>query len=119
MRFQAALALSVLSIGCSAPSESTGQPAAPSSPGSPDGGQVTTPGADAGTPTRPLALVYRGPASCADGCSEAWAAMFKACQPGFDVAFVGPSETLSLTKAVFATAAVYVQPGGNANLNRV
>jgi glutamine amidotransferase-like uncharacterized protein len=43
--------------------------------------------------------------------------MFQSCQPGFRVAFVGPKEALPLSPAVLATATVYVQPGGNENLN--
>jgi hypothetical protein len=83
-------------------------------------GPVDASGPSDASSSPPLALVYRGAASCSasgGGCSEAWAAMFQSCQPGFQVAFVGPKETLPLTQAVLATATVYVQPGGNENLN--
>jgi glutamine amidotransferase-like uncharacterized protein len=61
---------------------------------------------------RPLALVYRGPAACPDGCSEAAAAMVRTAKQGFDVRYVGPKETLKLTAANLKRAALYVQPGG-------
>jgi glutamine amidotransferase-like uncharacterized protein len=61
---------------------------------------------------RPLALVYRGPAACPDGCSEAAAGLMRTAKQGFDVRYVGPNETLKLTAANLKRAAVYVQPGG-------
>jgi glutamine amidotransferase-like uncharacterized protein len=65
---------------------------------------------------RPLALVYRGPASCA-GCSEAVAALLVSSSRNFDVRFVGPNETLKLSTATLQSAAVYAQPGGDASLS--
>jgi glutamine amidotransferase-like uncharacterized protein len=61
---------------------------------------------------RPLALVYRGPAACPDGCSEAAAALLRTAKQRFDVRYVGPDETLEITAATLRRAAVYVQPGG-------
>jgi glutamine amidotransferase-like uncharacterized protein len=61
---------------------------------------------------RPLALVYRGPAACPDGCSAAAVAMVRTAKEGFDVRYVGPKETLKLTAANLKSAALYVQPGG-------
>ncbi|MQA31953.1 BPL-N domain-containing protein [Modestobacter roseus] len=60
---------------------------------------------------RPLALVYRGPAST-DGCPEAVAGALSRSRWGFDVRFVGPKERLAPEPDVLATAALYAQPGG-------
>ncbi len=68
------------------------------------------------TAIKPLAIVYRGPATCdGDGgeCAPAWADMFKSCQPGFDVMFVGPGESSDVTPEVLAKAGVFIYPGGN------
>jgi glutamine amidotransferase-like uncharacterized protein len=63
-------------------------------------------------PNRPLALVYRGPASCC-GCSEAVADVLQASNWNFDVQYVGPDEPLKLSAAALQSAALYAQPGGN------
>jgi hypothetical protein len=60
---------------------------------------------------RPLALVYRGPASCA-GCSEAVAALLRGAPTGFRTAFCGPGEDVKLSATTLAGATVYAQPGG-------
>ncbi len=62
--------------------------------------------------TRPLALVYRGKASCA-GCSETVATLLQnnPVTP-FRTAFCGPDEAVALTQAALAPAMVYAQPGG-------
>ncbi|GAB3833421.1 BPL-N domain-containing protein [Dactylosporangium cerinum] len=60
---------------------------------------------------RPLALVYRGPASCA-GCSEAVAALLRGTPTRFRTEFCGPGEALQVSAATLAGAAVYAQPGG-------
>ncbi|GGO00969.1 hypothetical protein GCM10010116_01630 [Microbispora rosea subsp. aerata] len=60
---------------------------------------------------RPLALVYRGPASI-PGCSEAVAGLLKASRWGFDVRYTGPREDVPLSAEALAGAAVYAQPGG-------
>jgi hypothetical protein len=65
------------------------------------------------------AVVYRGPATCdaeGEGCAPAWAAMFKVCQPTFEVAFVGPEEAEDVTAAALASAGVFIYPGGNDSL---
>lgn len=62
--------------------------------------------------SKPLALVYRGPASRPAGCSEAVAAVLRRNHHGFDVRYVGPREALSLRDDVLAAATVYAQPGG-------
>ncbi|MBB3662036.1 glutamine amidotransferase-like uncharacterized protein [Prauserella sediminis] len=61
---------------------------------------------------RPLALVYRGPASRPAGCAEAVAEVLSRNRHGFDVRYVGPREGLSLRDDVLAAATVYAQPGG-------
>jgi glutamine amidotransferase-like uncharacterized protein len=61
--------------------------------------------------TRPVALIYRGQASCA-GCSEAVAALLRNNPKSFRTVFVGPTESVQLSPASLATAAVYAQPGG-------
>lgn len=61
---------------------------------------------------RPVALVYRGPASRPTGCAESVAALLASGRHGFDVRYVGPREELPLTAATLAGAALYAQPGG-------
>lgn len=68
-------------------------------------------GASALTKDRPLALVYRGPASCS-GCSESVAALLRSTQSGFHTEFCGPDEQLQISPITLAEAAVYAQPGG-------
>jgi glutamine amidotransferase-like uncharacterized protein len=60
---------------------------------------------------RPLALVYRGPASCPD-CSESVAALLQSAPTGFRTQYVGPDEDTDISPKTLATAAVYAQPGG-------
>jgi hypothetical protein len=60
---------------------------------------------------RPLALVYRGPASCA-GCSEAVAALLRGTPTGFRTEFCGPGEDVAVSADALAKATVYAQPGG-------
>src|SRR5690242_16680656 len=60
---------------------------------------------------RPLALVYRGPASCS-GCSESVAALLRTMDNGFHTEFCGPDEALQISPQTLATAVVYAQPGG-------
>lgn len=75
-------------------------------------GQAAPATAPASTTDRPpLALVYRGRASCA-GCSEAVANLLRTGPTRFDVAFCGPGEQTPITAATLASARVYAQPGG-------
>ena len=60
---------------------------------------------------RPLALVYRGPASTR-GCPEAVAELLAAGPWGLDVRFTGPGEELPLSAESLSRALVYAQPGG-------
>ncbi|HCT78290.1 MAG TPA: hypothetical protein DGT23_17280 [Micromonosporaceae bacterium] len=62
-------------------------------------------------PKRPLALVYRGPASCT-GCSEAVAALLRSTPTRFRIEFCGPGEKVKISAESLATATVYAQPGG-------
>lgn len=64
---------------------------------------------------RPLALVYRGPASCS-GCSEAAAKLIKSARRKFRVAYIGPKERRKLTATNLRKAALYVQPGGDTSV---
>lgn len=61
---------------------------------------------------RPLALVYRGKASC-KGCAESVATLLQnnPLTP-FRTAFCGPGEAVPLSAAGLAKATVYAQPGG-------
>jgi hypothetical protein len=59
----------------------------------------------------PLALVYRGPASCS-GCSEAVAALLQSAPTGFRTEFCGPEEQRQISPSTLAGAAIYAQPGG-------
>lgn len=67
--------------------------------------------------TRPLALVYRGPAGC-PGCSEAVAKLLHSSQWHFDVQYVGPNERLMLSAATLQAATLYAQPGGSGELSQ-
>ncbi|RLU86319.1 hypothetical protein CTZ27_25445 [Streptomyces griseocarneus] len=60
---------------------------------------------------RPLALVYRGPASL-PGCPEAVAALLASGPWGLEVRYTGPKEDVPLSAESLATARVYAQPGG-------
>lgn len=68
-----------------------------------------------GAATRPVALVYRGPAGC-DGCSEAVAALLQRSPRNFAVSYIGPNETKKLTAANLAGATLYAQPGGDGSV---
>ena len=69
-------------------------------------GRSATPG------NRPLALVYRGPAS-SPGIPEDTAAFLRTCGQRFRIAFCGPSEHDSpVTDGTLAGASLFVQPGG-------
>ncbi|WP_025358503.1 BPL-N domain-containing protein [Kutzneria albida] len=70
------------------------------------GGQPPAPPA-----VRPVALVYRGPASCS-GCSESVATLLENCPTPFRAVYCGPKEDVRLSAASLATAKVYAQPGG-------
>lgn len=59
----------------------------------------------------PLAVVYRGPASC-NGCSESVATLLRNSPTGFRTEFCGPNEDRDISSQVLAGAAVYAQPGG-------
>ena len=62
--------------------------------------------------SRPLALVYRGPAA-SPGIPEDTAAFLRTCAQRFRVAFCGPGRgDLPVDAATLARAALYVQPGG-------
>ncbi|MGW1162505.1 BPL-N domain-containing protein [Streptomyces sp. NPDC002513] len=60
---------------------------------------------------RPLALVYRGPASLR-GCPEAVAQLLAGGPWNLDVRFTGPREELPLSADSLSQAQVYAQPGG-------
>jgi glutamine amidotransferase-like uncharacterized protein len=64
-----------------------------------------------GAGRRPLALVYRGPATL-PGCPEAVADLLTAGPWDLDVRFTGPREALPLSAESLASALVYAQPGG-------
>lgn len=70
-------------------------------------------GSAAGT-AAPVALVYRGPASC---CSEAVYNLLKKSSYNFDVKYIGPNETLKMVASSFVGATVYAQPGGNGTVD--
>lgn len=61
--------------------------------------------------TRPVALVYRGPAAT-PGCPEAVASLLGGSQWNLDVRYAGPGEPIPLTPSTLAGAALYAQPGG-------
>ncbi len=57
-----------------------------------------------------VALVYKGPGSCEEDCSEAAADMAKLA--GLRPVYIGPNESRA---EVFKEAAVWIQPGGGAS----
>lgn len=63
----------------------------------------------------PVALVYRGPASC-PGCSEAAADMLKTSKHRFTIRYIGPDETTKFTPTAFQNVTMYVQPGGDTSV---
>ena len=61
---------------------------------------------------RPLALVYRGPAS-SSGIPEDTAAFLRTCSQRFRIAFCGPGRhDLPISAGTLAAASLFVQPGG-------
>ncbi len=60
---------------------------------------------------RPIALVYRGPASC-EGCAEAVVRLLKSSRHKFRVFYVGPREHRKLVPKSFVGVTLYAQPGG-------
>jgi glutamine amidotransferase-like uncharacterized protein len=60
---------------------------------------------------RELALVYRGPAS-EPGCPEAVADLLRHSRWDLDVRYVGPRESVSLSRHTLSRCLVYCQPGG-------
>ncbi|WP_432442956.1 hypothetical protein, partial [Rhizobium laguerreae] len=57
--------------------------------------------------SRPVALVYRGPAAC-DGCPGAIAEVLARSPWRFRVIYVGPAEKLKISPAALSHAALYV-----------
>lgn len=82
---------------------------AATTPGVASAGAMT--GLRAGSESRPLAVVYRGPASL-PGCPEAVATLLQNSPRRFRTIFVGPGEQTPISASVLAGAAVYAQPGG-------
>lgn len=62
--------------------------------------------------SQPLALVYRGRKSVEQSSAEAVARMLRGSSWCFEVEFVGPRETRSLSAESLSGAALYAQPGG-------
>ena len=60
---------------------------------------------------RPVALVYRGPAS-SPGCPEAVARLVESGPNPLRAVYCGPGEDVGISPETLATAAVYAQPGG-------
>lgn len=58
----------------------------------------------------PIALVYKGPGSCEEDCSEAAAEMARLA--GLQPVYVGPEET---RPEIFNNAVVWIQPGGKSS----
>ena len=72
------------------------------------------------TSTKPVALVYRGPAAGSSGNSEAVAALLESDPAyNFSVIYVGPEEELSVQEGLkLKNAVLYAQPGGDASVRR-
>jgi hypothetical protein len=86
-------ALAVLSASCA-----SSTPASAKGPGAASRG-------------RPVALVYRGPASCR-GCSGAVVALLAGAPSKFRPVYCGPKEAVPLSARNLAQAVVYAHPGG-------
>ena len=72
------------------------------------------------TPSResaPLAVVYRGPASCG-GCSTAVAALLRKSPRRFRLRYIGPNEERRVTTKGLRGVALYAQPGGDGSVGR-
>lgn len=78
---------------------------------------VSGPAAQTAGTQRPIAVVYRGPASCA-GCAESVASLLRRSPLDFRVAFIGPGERRRLSPAGLRGADLYVQPGGGNSVDR-
>jgi glutamine amidotransferase-like uncharacterized protein len=66
---------------------------------------------------RPVALVYRGPAAC-DGCAEAAANLLGRQRQDFVIRYIGRRERVQFSAEPLARAQLYVQPGGNDDLDQ-
>ncbi|WP_231496513.1 BPL-N domain-containing protein [Rhodococcus sp. UNC363MFTsu5.1] len=60
---------------------------------------------------RPVALVYRGPATCA-GCAESVARLLESAPTPLRPVYCGPDEEVDVTPESLAGATLYAQPGG-------
>lgn len=83
----------------------------------PNAGEAVTASTHVSADARPVALVYRGPASC-PGCSEAVARLLRTSKYQFRIQYIGPRERTKLTSAAFASATLYAQPGGDTSVAR-
>jgi len=72
------------------------------------------------TSTKPIALVYRGPAAGSSGNSEAVAALLESDPThNFSVMYVGPEEEVSVQDGLkLKNAVLYAQPGGDTTVKR-
>jgi len=69
--------------------------------------------------TKPIALVYRGPASGYSGNSEAVAALLRSDHTNFSVIYVGPEEEVSVQDGLMLENVVlYAQPGGDGTVDQ-
>ena len=69
----------------------------------------SAPPAFASQPSPFRALIYKGPGSCAEGCSESAAQMAQSM--GMETRFVSPRE---IRPEIFKGVQLWIQPGGNA-----
>jgi len=66
---------------------------------------------------RPVALIYRGPAAC-DGCAETAANLLGRQRQDFVIRYIGSREHVPFSAGTLARAQLYVQPGGNDDLDQ-
>ncbi len=59
--------------------------------------------------SQPIALIYRGPATC-EGCPESVAALLKS---SYKIVYAGPEEKVDVDEETLSIAKLYVQPGGD------
>lgn len=72
---------------------------------------LTVPGLVGDPDDRPVALVYRGPATCS-GCAESVADLLATAPTPLRPVYCGPDEDVDVTPESLSGAAAYAQPGG-------
>lgn len=83
----------------------------------PRAGATDTPAPSPTATEGPRVVIYDGPAACSD-CAAAAATWLAGELPNATIEFAGPDGTKDVDAATLAGAALYVQPGGGADVAR-